>query len=61
MLKITASDGDTAHRAWQMILDNGTFEAVAITNEASGETTHLHRSPDGLWCTLTDAGRLLRF
>lgn len=59
MLKITAADGPTADRAWQMILDNGTFADVSITREDTGSTTHLHRGDDGRWCAL-GAGGLLR-
>ena len=60
MLKITAADGPTADRAWQAILAAGTFEAVAITREDTGRTTHLHRGPDGRWAALAASGALLR-
>lgn len=60
MLKITAADGPTADRAWQMILDNGSFSAVSITREDTGTTTHLHRGPDGRWAALGASGALLR-
>ncbi|AFY29596.1 hypothetical protein [Cyanobium gracile] len=60
MLKITAADGPTADRAWQMILDNGTFGAVAITCEDTGTTTHLQRGADGRWCALGASGAMLR-
>ena len=61
MLKITAADAATADRAWQAILAAGTFEAVAITREDNGRTTHLQRGDDGRWAVLAASGTLLRF
>ena len=43
-----------------MILTAGTFEAVAITREDTGRTTHLQRGPDGRWAALAASGAMLR-
>ena len=60
MLRIEAADGKTADAAWQMILTAGTFEAVAISRQDTGTTTHLQRGPDGRWAALAASGALLR-
>ena len=60
VLPVTTNPPEASAAGWQMILTAGTFEAVAISREDTGRTTHLHRGEDGRWAALAASGALLR-